>query len=158
MEYPHVRFRIDFGADNAVGPGKIALLEQIERSGSLTKAARNLGMSSRRAGLLLESLNSGFGRTRGRRSDDAYVAWEKPYSSLLGFGVKNPGGCDKTLWAFQGRHPEEKARAGAGCSSQRSQASTHCLDPGVVGPNARPAERSSTSRPEISARRERALK
>jgi len=54
MEYPHVRFRIDFGADNAVGPGKIALLEQIERSGSLTKAARNLGMSSRRAGLLLE--------------------------------------------------------------------------------------------------------
>jgi molybdate transport system regulatory protein len=43
-----------------VGPGKIALLEQIERGVSLSQAARNLNMSYRRAWQLLESLNSSF--------------------------------------------------------------------------------------------------
>jgi molybdate transport system regulatory protein len=55
-----IRFRIDF-ADNAnVGPGKIALLEGIRTSGSLSEAARRLGISYRRAWLLLDSLNSSF--------------------------------------------------------------------------------------------------
>ena len=55
-----IRFRIDF-ADNAnVGPGKIALLEAIQTHGSLSEAARRLGMSYRRAWLLLDSLNSSF--------------------------------------------------------------------------------------------------
>ena len=58
--YPSIRFRIDFGPKNGVGPGKIALLEQIERCGSLSQAARNLNMSYRRAWQLLESLNSSF--------------------------------------------------------------------------------------------------
>ena len=57
---PSVRFRVDFGPDAAIGPGKIALLEQIERAGSLSKAARDNGMSYRRAWQLLESLNSSF--------------------------------------------------------------------------------------------------
>src|SRR5215469_3530737 len=60
ITYPSIRFRIDFGSKNAVGPGKIALLEQIERCGSLSQAARNLNMSYRRAWQLLESLNSSF--------------------------------------------------------------------------------------------------
>ena len=55
-----VRFRVDFGRDEAVGPGKIALLEQIGRDGSLSQAARALKMSYRRAWLLLESLNGCF--------------------------------------------------------------------------------------------------
>src|SRR5499427_9663040 len=58
--YPSIRFRIDFGPKSGVGPGKIALLEQIERCGSLSQAARNLNMSYRRAWQLLESLNSSF--------------------------------------------------------------------------------------------------
>src|SRR5215472_13547712 len=58
--YPSIRFRIDFDSKNGVGPGKIALLEQIERCGSLSQAARKLKMSYRRAWLLLESLNSSF--------------------------------------------------------------------------------------------------
>jgi len=58
--YPSIRFRIDFGPKNGVGPGKIALLEQIERCGSLSQTARNLNMSYRRAWQLLESLNSSF--------------------------------------------------------------------------------------------------
>ena len=57
---PTVRFRVDFGRDASVGPGKIALLEEIERGGSLSQAARTLNMSYRRAWQLLESLNGSF--------------------------------------------------------------------------------------------------
>ena len=62
MRHPAVRFRIDFGRHEAVGPGKIALLEHIGTSGSLSQAARELGMSYRRAWQLLESLNGGFAK------------------------------------------------------------------------------------------------
>ncbi|HEV2701226.1 MAG TPA: LysR family transcriptional regulator [Steroidobacteraceae bacterium] len=57
-----VRLRIDIGSDCSIGPGKIALLEQIERSGSLSEAARVLKMSYRRAWLLLEDLNRTLGQ------------------------------------------------------------------------------------------------
>lgn len=60
MQAPAVRFRVNFGRDGAVGPGKIALLEHIGTGGSLSQAARELGMSYRRAWQLLESLNSSF--------------------------------------------------------------------------------------------------
>jgi molybdate transport system regulatory protein len=60
MQAPAVRFRVDFGRGGAVGPGKIALLEHIGTGGSLSQAARELGMSYRRAWQLLESLNSCF--------------------------------------------------------------------------------------------------
>jgi len=60
MAMPAVRFRVDLGREEAIGPGKIALLEQIERSGSLSQAARELGMSYRRAWQLLDSLNHCF--------------------------------------------------------------------------------------------------
>jgi molybdate transport system regulatory protein len=55
-----LRFRVDFGPQLAVGPGKISLLEAIRRSGSLSQAARELKMSYRRAWLLLDSLNGAF--------------------------------------------------------------------------------------------------
>jgi molybdate transport system regulatory protein len=57
---PAVRFRVDFGRDGSIGPGKIALLEHIGSGGSLSQAARELGMSYRRAWQLLASLNSSF--------------------------------------------------------------------------------------------------
>jgi molybdate transport system regulatory protein len=60
MTKPAVRFRVDLGRDEAIGPGKIALLEQIGRGGSLSQAARELGMSYRRAWQLLDSLNHCF--------------------------------------------------------------------------------------------------
>jgi molybdate transport system regulatory protein len=56
---PTVRFRVDFGEQESIGPGKIALLERIAQSGSLSQAARDLGMSYRRAWQLLDSMNSG---------------------------------------------------------------------------------------------------
>jgi molybdate transport system regulatory protein len=57
---PTVRFRVDFATRCCVGPGKIALLEAIHRSGSLSQAARDLGMSYRRGWQLLASLNASF--------------------------------------------------------------------------------------------------
>jgi molybdate transport system regulatory protein len=55
-----IRFRVHFAAACAVGPGKIALLEGIQRAGSLSQAAREIGMSYRRAWELLTSLNTSF--------------------------------------------------------------------------------------------------
>jgi molybdate transport system regulatory protein len=51
---------VDFSAGCSVGPGKVSLLEAIERAGSLTLAARDLAMSYRRAWLLLNDLNRSF--------------------------------------------------------------------------------------------------
>ncbi|MBS0377714.1 MAG: LysR family transcriptional regulator [Proteobacteria bacterium] len=53
-----IRFRVDLGPELAIGPGKIELLEQVGTSGSLSQAARALGMSYRRAWQLLDSLNA----------------------------------------------------------------------------------------------------
>jgi molybdate transport system regulatory protein len=57
---PSIRFRIDFAENSNIGPGKISLLEGIHSAGSLSAAARNLGLSYRRAWLLLDSLNESF--------------------------------------------------------------------------------------------------
>jgi len=60
MSKTTVRFRVDLGSYGPVGPGKIALLERIDESGSLSQAARDLKMSYKRAWQLLESLNESF--------------------------------------------------------------------------------------------------
>jgi molybdate transport system regulatory protein len=52
--------RIDFGSDAAIGPGKIRLLEAIGKTGSISQAGRSLGMSYRRAWLLIDDLNHCF--------------------------------------------------------------------------------------------------
>jgi molybdate transport system regulatory protein len=51
------RMRVIDGDRIAVGPGKIALLEAIGSTGSITAAAKSLDMSYRRAWLLLDELN-----------------------------------------------------------------------------------------------------
>jgi molybdate transport system regulatory protein len=53
-----LRLRIDVDREAAIGPGKIALLEAIVETGSISAAARKLGMSYRRAWLLVEDINS----------------------------------------------------------------------------------------------------
>jgi molybdate transport system regulatory protein len=52
--------RIKRGADIAVGPGKVDLLEAIAATGSITAAAKRLGMSYRRAWLLVDTMNRCF--------------------------------------------------------------------------------------------------
>ena len=54
------RLRIRRGDDIAVGPGKVDLLEAIETTGSISGAARSLGMSYRRAWLLVDTMNRCF--------------------------------------------------------------------------------------------------
>lgn len=54
--------RVDFGPGKAVGPGKIRLLEAIRDSGSISRAGRTLGMSYRRAWMLIDNLNRTFRR------------------------------------------------------------------------------------------------
>ncbi len=55
-----VRFRVDLTTGCSIGPGKVALLEGIRDTGSLRRAARALGMSYRRAWLLLDEINHSF--------------------------------------------------------------------------------------------------
>ncbi|MBY0612404.1 MAG: winged helix-turn-helix domain-containing protein [Beijerinckiaceae bacterium] len=52
--------RLDFPAGQRVGPGKIALLQGVARHGSIAAAGRELGMSYRRAWLLVDELNRMF--------------------------------------------------------------------------------------------------
>ena len=56
------KIRILVGAVIAIGPGKADLLEAIGEHGSISAAARQMGMSYRRAWLLVESTNSAFRR------------------------------------------------------------------------------------------------
>ena len=53
--------RVDLAPNGRLGPGKIILLEEIARSGSISAAGRALGMSYRRAWLLVDELNRLFG-------------------------------------------------------------------------------------------------
>jgi molybdate transport system regulatory protein len=52
--------RVDFGSGRSIGPGKIRLLEAIDRTGSISQAGRALGMSYRRAWLLIDDMNQCF--------------------------------------------------------------------------------------------------
>lgn len=49
--------RIDLGPQGRIGPGKIALLEAIQATGSIAAGGRRLGMSYRRAWNLVEAMN-----------------------------------------------------------------------------------------------------
>jgi molybdate transport system regulatory protein len=57
---PRLTLRIDFDQNRAVGPGKIKLLELIDRHGSISEAGRRMGMSYRRAWVLVDNLNHCF--------------------------------------------------------------------------------------------------
>ena len=57
MPAPRLSIRIDLADGHRIGPGKIALLEAIKTTGSISAAARKLGMSYRRAWLLVEDVN-----------------------------------------------------------------------------------------------------
>jgi molybdate transport system regulatory protein len=54
------RLRIKYGEEIAIGPGKIAILEAIAETGSISGAGRKLGMSYRRAWLLVDQMNQYF--------------------------------------------------------------------------------------------------
>ncbi|MDX2219759.1 MAG: winged helix-turn-helix domain-containing protein [Burkholderiales bacterium] len=54
------KFRILSGDDIAMGPGKSDLIAAIEATGSISQAAKQLGMSYRRAWTLVDTMNRCF--------------------------------------------------------------------------------------------------
>jgi molybdate transport system regulatory protein len=60
MDTTRLTLRVDLGDGRALGPGKIRLLEAIASTGSISQAGRNLGMSYRRAWLLVDDMNNCF--------------------------------------------------------------------------------------------------
>lgn len=57
---PRLRLRLVFGEGAMLGPGKAELLELIAETGSISQAGRRMGMSYKRAWMLVETLNSIF--------------------------------------------------------------------------------------------------
>ncbi|MFN4191496.1 MAG: winged helix-turn-helix domain-containing protein [Tabrizicola sp.] len=96
---PSLFIRIRLGGKDMIGPGKAALLEHIAVTGSIAAAARDLGMSYKRAWMLIETLNAMFDKPlvessrggtgkggavltdRGREVLDEYRAVEKEAQS-----------------------------------------------------------------------------
>ena len=73
------QLRILLGKTIAMGPGKAELLQGIERRGSIRAAAREMGMSYRRAWMLVDVMNRAFreplveASTGGKRGGGAHV-------------------------------------------------------------------------------------
>lgn len=58
--YPGLTLRVLARRAAAMGPGKADLIERIDATGSISAAARGMGMSYRRAWQLVEALNADF--------------------------------------------------------------------------------------------------
>ena len=58
--YPGLTLRVLGAVEPAMGPGRAALIGQIEKTGSISAAARAMGMSYRRAWQLVDALNASF--------------------------------------------------------------------------------------------------
>jgi molybdate transport system regulatory protein len=59
---PRLTLRIDLGPGQSIGPGKMRLLDAVAETGSISSAGRSLGMSYRRAWMLIDDLNTSFER------------------------------------------------------------------------------------------------
>jgi molybdate transport system regulatory protein len=59
---PRLTLRVDLGPKQSIGPGKMRLLDAVAETGSISSAGRVLGMSYRRAWMLIDDLNSSFRR------------------------------------------------------------------------------------------------
>src|SRR5947209_17483364 len=55
-----IKVSIVFESGARIGPGKAALLESIRNTGSISAAARDMGMPYKRAWMLLDSMNRAF--------------------------------------------------------------------------------------------------
>jgi molybdate transport system regulatory protein len=77
--YPGLLLRVLAGKNPAMGPGKARLVTLIADTGSISAAAREMGMSYRRAWQLVEALNKSFSEavvvtaTGGKRGGGANV-------------------------------------------------------------------------------------
>jgi len=84
------RWRITAGDDIALGPGKRDLLRAIEATGSISGAAAALGMSYRRAWMLMDEMNGCFARPLVETS-----RWRRGGAALTPAGVRALGLYDR---------------------------------------------------------------
>lgn len=97
--------RLVCGEERAFGPGKADLLEAIDRCGSISAAGREMGMSYRRAWLLVDTMNRcwtaplveatpGGGGGRGARltpcGRDILAAYRALEAKLVAASVQDP--------------------------------------------------------------------
>ena len=119
--YPGLTLRVLADDFPAMGPGKARLISLIDATGSISAAAREMGMSYRRAWLLVEAINSSFNRPViitavggkrgggaavtqfGRRLVDEYRAMEQSASDAI----------DDSLRAFERHLKTPRARKSA---------------------------------------------
>lgn len=59
-EPPSLRLRLHLGRSVMIGPGKADLLAAVAATGSITAAGRSMGMSYKRAWLLVDTMNRCF--------------------------------------------------------------------------------------------------
>lgn len=57
---PSLKIQIDLSEESRLGPGKIRLLEAIDKAGSLSQGAAEMGISYRRAWLFMTQINETF--------------------------------------------------------------------------------------------------
>ena len=58
---PRLQLRVRFGSEHSLGMGKVQLLEAVSEHGSISGAARAMGMAYRHAWELIDDLNQCFG-------------------------------------------------------------------------------------------------
>ncbi len=61
-ETPVARIRLVLSPEVAIGPGKVNLLEGIRETGSISAAGRRMGMSYKRAWMLVDTMNGDFSK------------------------------------------------------------------------------------------------
>lgn len=98
-----LKLQLMCGEEIAMGPGKAELLRQIERAGSIAGAGRAMGMSYRRAWLLVDTMNRcfretlvearpGSGSKAGARLTDAGRRALEAYEKLVDAATGGAGG------------------------------------------------------------------
>jgi molybdate transport system regulatory protein len=114
-----LRLRVDFEASGSLGPGKVSLLEAIGRTGSISAAAREMGMSYRRAWLLVDATNALFRQ--------AVVSTSA--------GGKHGGGAELTAFGREliARFRAIEAEARRALDAQLAALEAELAEPGVPG-------------------------
>jgi molybdate transport system regulatory protein len=98
-----LKLQLMHNGEIAMGPGKAELLDAIEAAGSISAAARSMGMSYRRAWLLVDAMNRCFaeplvethpggGKEAGARVSQAGKRARDAYRALLASAGESAGG------------------------------------------------------------------
>jgi molybdate transport system regulatory protein len=113
--YPGLLLRVLSAKSPAMGPGKARLVTLIEDTGSISAAARRMGMSYRRAWQLVEALNKSF--------NEPVV--------LTAVGGKRGGGAVVTHFGKRlvARYHDMEAKASAAIATDIEEFSRHLRKP-----------------------------